>query len=192
MLRYLKKIAKEALHARGYNVWNHVSFGHDPVSDLQKLCRFQQRSMKVVLDIGAHEGGSTENFKRTFPASKFHCFEPDDRSFQKLKAKFDKNPNITINQIALSDAQSKRQFYVYDNACINSLVLDAPFAEVYDQNYTVIEVDTNTVDQYCEENGIETISLLKIDTEEHEPAVLQGEKKDAEFQRHPLHLCRIQ
>ena len=40
--------------------------------------------------------------------------------------------------------------------------------------YSEIEINTSTVDDFCKENKIEKIDLLKIDTEGHEEHILKG------------------
>jgi FkbM family methyltransferase len=56
----------------------------------------------------------------------------------------------------------------------NSLVARSQFVAATGYGANEIEVDCTTVDDFCSQRGITSIDVLKIDTEGHELAVLNG------------------
>jgi hypothetical protein len=64
--------------------------------------------------------------------------------------------------------------FEYDMSLLNSLTSDAPFAVRFGLEGRCIQVCCTTLSAYCREKGIDRIDVLKIDTEGHDLAVLQG------------------
>ena len=174
MLKFAKALVKSALDKRGTATYNKASFGHDALHDIEKIATSYGLDVKTILDVGAHFGGSAENFRDRFPAATIHCFEPNPTSFEKLKLRFSADQNIKPHQIALSNEHGTLPFYVYENACINSLVPNAPFAESYNEVADTIDVEVNTTDSFLALQGISHVNFMKIDTEGREPEVLLG------------------
>jgi Methyltransferase FkbM domain len=47
----------------------------------------------------------------------------------------------------------------------------------FDSSAPTIEVNCRSIDSFCEEHGITSIDLLKVDTEGHDMAVLRGSSR---------------
>lgn len=135
----------------------------------------------LVFDVGANDGGSIIRFKKIFPNSTVHSFEPNSELVDYIKNKF-KHDDIKINQIALGKEAKKRRFYFYKAHRISSFY---PMEEKskykiqrskINEKAKVDDIQTNTLENYCNQNQIEKINILKIDTQGSEAEVLQGSK----------------
>ena len=81
-------------------------------------------------------------------------------------------------QTAVSDHIGKTKLHINSDLTCNSLFSRPKSGPVYysekSQNVDEIEVDTITVDSFCERENIERIDILKLDVEGAEKKVLSG------------------
>jgi FkbM family methyltransferase len=173
-MKLVKLLVKKIFDAAGYLVVNKLDIGHDHLVDIQTIAKTHNIDMSLILDVGAHQGGSAKAFKRAFPDAKIHCFEPDPRSFEALERNLADKDRVYAHQLAVSDVAGNLPFFIYENTCINSLEPNAPFAETYGEVAKQITVQVLTIDEFLASNSLHHVSLLKIDTEGREPEVLNG------------------
>ena len=64
----------------------------------------------VIFDVGANQGQSIERFRKIFPKSIIHSFEPIKKEFEMLRNKYNKDENIKINNHAIGDEVGKKNF----------------------------------------------------------------------------------
>ena len=140
---------------------------------------------KIFFDVGANLGQSIERFQKLSKNLKIFSFEPTPALCEILKEKYNGNENIIINQIALGEKKGQSSFNSFKYHKINSIInIDqkSKFAksrmivsESDDKNFAeVINVEVTSIDEYCKENNIDHIDLLKIDTQGFEDKVLKG------------------
>ena len=86
----------------------------------RKLLRGKQRPL--ILDIGAHHGGSVKNYRHHFPDAIIHAFEPSPDIHSILKNTFCGDPDVILHQMALSDKVGKLDFHVNKDSFTNSLL----------------------------------------------------------------------
>ena len=134
----------------------------------------------VIFDVGAYVGEIAAKYKQIFPKSTIHCFEPFPDSFQKLN-QLCRDASIKTHQIAFSDKEEKTTFHTNVDLSCNSLL---PPTEGEFKCYSAksikdgeIQVETNTIDNFCAEAGISGIDILKMDVEGAEIKVLKGASK---------------
>ena len=77
------------------------------INKLKKIC--SDRNLKVILDVGAHEGESIELFLKNFKVNNIYSFEPSKDTFKilmensdEMKKKFSKT-NIYLENFAVGD-----------------------------------------------------------------------------------------
>jgi FkbM family methyltransferase len=130
----------------------------------------------TIFDIGANEGQTTERYLKMFPTAKIYSFEPVPEVFTLLERKFHENPQIIVNQLAVSDAVGTADFYLhaYGSNVWNSLLPKAPDSIIVPEDVSTVKVPTITIDLFCERHNITTIDLLKLDIQGGELLALKG------------------
>ncbi|MDZ4766413.1 MAG: FkbM family methyltransferase [Chloroflexota bacterium] len=123
----------------------------------------------TAFDVGANIGEWTHSILEHNPAAVVHCFEPGTTAFAQLQAR-NFPPQVVLNPIGMGDTRETRQFHVYSNSLLSSLYT----GRVNDKGERVIDVQIDTVDQYCADHQIDQIDFLKIDVEGHDLPVLKG------------------
>jgi FkbM family methyltransferase len=172
--RLLKQLVELALDRVGVYARRRVDLprGVDWLLDVERL--FGDRAPGLVFDVGANVGQTTRAIKRRFPAARVHAFEPVASTFQELKAQVTQLPDVQCHNVALSDQIGQRTIPVLPGSVFNSLT-----SPLWSKEETAIreEVTLTTVDHFVEAHGIESIDVLKTDTEGHDLAVLEGAKQ---------------
>lgn len=145
----------------------------------------------IIFDVGANDGDSIERFSSVFKSEEFkiYSFEPIPKLFQILKNKYDLKKNIKLFNLALDDKIIKSKFFSYEYDKISSLIQTDENSKFHKSrqiavknsdysNFTnEIEVQTSTIDNIADEQNIDKIDVLKIDTQCSEDRVLKGSKK---------------
>lgn len=132
-------------------------------------------ALNTIFDVGANTGQTWKEFRSNEPNAQIYCFEPVSDSFNELYNATKKDNNCVAEKVALGDLNGEMEISVFENTSpLNSLK-----NHLMNQNDRArIEViNVETLDNYCGKKGIETIDLLKIDTEGFELQVLTGSKQ---------------
>jgi|GEM_PF-2793234 len=136
------------------------------------------RSNYTVFDVGSHIGiVACYLCKIVGENGSVHSFEPFPDSYNRLNENIVINDykNIKTNQVAISDKIGNQIFYYEpSNWELNSL---GSVSNGSNRLNKKINVEVNTIDNYCEKNKISKINFLKIDTEGYEINVLRGSEK---------------
>tara|TARA_B110000858_G_C17793315_1_gene471088 strand:- start:1701 stop:2456 length:756 start_codon:yes stop_codon:yes gene_type:complete len=146
----------------------------------------------IIFDVGANKGQSIERFKKIFPKSTIHAFEPINKEFDYLKKIYGEKKNIVINNMALGESKYEKNLNLSKRTGVssfNNFNLDHEWIKVRSKQYdTNIEgflegeqlVNVETLDEYCLKHNIKKIDILKIDTQGYEDHVLAGAVKSIE------------
>ncbi len=164
---------KMALNVNEYTQCNYYfSFPSESLIDLIKL------GGDTFIDIGANVG-----FFSLYASKKFKnviAFEPTQASIELLKNNFKMNniENLSLHELALSDASGKSIFYENPfNQGGNSLEEfgDNQLKKIND-DWPVYDVEVLRLDDLNlnENKNLKEIDLIKIDVEGHEAKVLKG------------------
>ncbi len=172
----IKRAVRSVLESRGY--WTRhrsvLPYGIDYQYDIVRLSKSFGKSIKVFFDIGANVGQTSSTALVCFPEATVYAFEPDKSSFSALSAA-PRSPRFRAFNIALSDRTGEASFFDYGtNATSNSLTQDSQYASRVHLAATVRKVECQTLDDFCATAGVDQIDVLKVDTEGHDLAVLQG------------------
>lgn len=154
--------------------------------------------MKVVFDVGANNGASTEGYlqeKETY----IYAFEPNPILFEDLQKKYENHPHYNIFQYAVADREGSMNFYLAgardteqpthhiegeSNWGCSSLL---PFSETVHEawpnrpdfeSFGAITVDVIRLDNFVKKHRIEQIDYLHIDAQGMDLRVIKslGEK----------------
>ena len=131
----------------------------------------------VIFDVGAYIGEVAATYKKIFPNATIYCFEPFEDSFQKLM-RLASDKSIKPYQMAVSDSVGRIKLHVNVDPSCNSFFPIAKHSVRYypkaAENIEVIEVNTTTIDHFCDTQRIPTIDILKLDVEGAEIRALKG------------------
>jgi FkbM family methyltransferase len=127
--------------------------------------------VNVLFDIGANTGQTVKRFKKDFPQAQIYSFEPVSDTFHQLKKNTKHLPKVQTFPLALGERNCQMEIKTYTGkqSLLNSLNLVSMNQEGKSESITV-----NTGDHFCQQNQIDSIDLLKIDTEGYELQVLHG------------------
>jgi FkbM family methyltransferase len=130
-----------------------------------------------VFDVGANEGQWSASMMQQAEAAgrasdlELHAFEPSTFTVDRLRAAMG-DSLVSINQLALSDKIGAEELHVDGlGAGSNSL-----HSRTSAPGTTEI-VNLSTIDAYCADHSINSINLVKIDTEGHDMSVIEGARK---------------
>lgn len=124
----------------------------------------------IFFDIGANLGQTIKKMNIHYRYAKIFAFEPSKMCFENLKANFRKD-NIYLHNMAVGSACGRLEFNEYSWSALNSLLKRAYGSAKILESYLV---DVVTVDEFCKNNAISYVNLLKTDTEGFELNVLKG------------------
>ena len=130
---------------------------------------FDNRNL-TVFDVGANHGEWSILVKKAFPTATIHCFEIIPKTFSILEKNIKDYSGIFVNNLGISDRVQEVEVTYFPDSDSGSSIQPLP----WECRSTAITCSVIPGNKYCEENKIEHIDLLKIDTEGHELAVLKG------------------
>jgi len=132
------------------------------------------KKAKVVFDIGSNIGWYSLNAAKINKKIIIYAFEPIKDTYDYLikNIKLNQLNNIIPNNIGLSDKNATVNFYV--NPEISA---SASEAKITNFNTKRIKVTLKKLDDFCDDQKISIIDLIKCDVEGAELFVLKGGKK---------------
>jgi FkbM family methyltransferase len=150
------------------------------------LSKFLERgSPLVVIDVGANRGQSLSFFQKMFSSMTYIGFEPQKHVFKALSERYSSCEGVILENLAIGNRTGSVTFYESHFDETSSLILPE-FTSRYHKlksfillvnpksMFKELVVDITTLDQYCIENRLSRIDLLKIDVEGSELDVLIG------------------
>jgi FkbM family methyltransferase len=127
----------------------------------------------LILDVGGNLGDWTNEASKRWPDSQFIIFEPSATALMRLRDRFSNAQNIEIVAQAMSNKVGKAKLYSdIPGSGLGSLSQrDLAYLGIKFSHEETVQV--NTLDNFLLGNN-KSISILKIDVEGHELAVLLG------------------
>jgi FkbM family methyltransferase len=146
-----------------------ADMGFDPYGDMKK---FVTRPRPIVFDVGANVGQTIRHFHDYFPDCTSHSFEPSPATFLELQKKSAGVVNAHIWNCALGSTPGQLTLHENEHSDMSSfLPLGAHGWGNIKQETTV---DVRTVDEFCREQNIDRIDVLKSDTQGFDLEVFKG------------------
>lgn len=138
------------------------------------LKRLYNNEKIVIFDVGANIGSYTNMVLDCLGDQAYvHAFEPSATTFEKLQNNV-KNENVKLNNVGCSNTNQTMLLYGNDN--------DSGITSVYPRRLGFCGISMKEseqsefirIDDYCQENDVGHIHLLKLDVEGHELSALKG------------------
>ena len=136
---------------------------------------------KIGFDVGACVGETISKFDGF---DKIYAFEPAPYVFNILVEKHKNDPRIEFYEMAISDEDGEKSLKYHDNYGYSSFLeidKEGEFAKKcqefdpgFDDIISVIDVQTKRLDTFMQENCIEHIDFLKIDTQGNDLNVIKS------------------
>ena len=174
-----------------YNLYNKF-FMNEPEGD---ILNYLKKSNKIIFDVGCYRGNFTKNIikheLKNEIKSNFFLFDanPNVKNYlnellvnnriryfnlaidnTKTKKKFTLNQFFEPSGSGLISEHKNDKMYNFTRKTFMQLV--QPYKKIKD--YLEIDVQTETLDNFCYDNEIKSIDLLKLDTDGNEFNILNG------------------
>jgi FkbM family methyltransferase len=172
MNQHIKSFIEKALKCRIYR--GTLPHGTDFFMDLDRA--FGLANFKTVFDIGANNGDLAVTYFEHFPVADIYSFEPVSTTYSELAKTTKTRPRVHAFRCGMGKERGTVPINVNPSSTKSSIL----HSRVEDQTETI---SINTVTEFCKENHIETIDLMKIDTEGYEIEVLEGSRDLLEHQK---------
>lgn len=148
-------------------------FGRDWEATSIRLWTRLAASAGTIVDVGSNVGIYSLVARTINPAARIVAFEPLDRFYERLKANIAVNGfTIDAEEVALSDHEGEALLYDSARDYFQAASLEGPGGPV--TSHIARSVPLRRLDMYCREHAIDSVDLLKIDIEGHEPQALAG------------------
>lgn len=129
--------------------------------------------LNVIFDVGANKGQTLTAFLKHHKSAKYFCFEPVDNTFEDLKRRVERLPNVKLFNCALGSTTGKCSIALYKKDVQHTIDTNLSRAGIL-HNSESQNASLRTVDEICAIEEISEISFLKIDTEGYDLEVLKG------------------
>lgn len=171
---------KKILNAISYKLGFRLLSLNSPLTNAFKAQKYLiTKTSPTIFDIGAHEGETSLMYNANFDNPCIYSFEPFLPSFEKLKDSLKSFPNIKIFNTAISNFTGEVDFHVNKSSATNSILptsgdSEKNWGENIMDTIDTIRVSSMTIDDFVEKFKIETIDILKIDTQGTEYEIIEG------------------
>ena len=180
----MKKYIKKLINKFGYDLLKiHPEVKQINFDDLLKN---KVSKSPIIIDVGGNKGQSIEKYLKIFDKPTIHSFEPIKDDFEYMYKKFKNNKNVFHNNFALGDKIESKNLNITvnsGNSSFNKINTNTEWYKIRSKQFdttnkkfvsSVERVNIEKLDNYLDENNIDKIDLLKIDTQGYEDKVLKG------------------
>ena len=182
-------IKKLFTKATGY--WMHkqdtLPVGADLTVDIRN--RINYKNLDVIFDVGANTGQTWREMRSQFALAKIYCFEPVSATFDELTINAAVDSKTVLENFAFGERNGEMDIRLFDEYSYLNSLKEAAMNHISSARIERIKI--NTVDNYCRQNSISKIDLLKIDTEGYELNVLQGAHEMLSAAKISLIYCEV-
>lgn len=175
--KYLRKLGVE-VHGTGYLQALAKGEFKKNAFDIQK--DYCNNPAPVIFDLGANNGDISKIYLEYFSSARIFAFEPFPDSAKNYKSNFKDDARVKCFELAISDVKEEKNFFVNKNVDTNSLLKPQKSGLSSDaqvENISVIKVQSITLDEFCKQNNIDHIDILKMDIQGGELNALKGAVK---------------
>jgi len=168
----LKRMLRKFGRKLGRYFWSaqNAELGRCAFSDMKRF--LPSDAAPLIIDVGGHIGDSVALFKKAFPSSMIHSFEPSPQSFEKLKQNTARDSEVFLWNCAMGAVAGKKTLLQNESSGMSSFLQLGEFGWGQIEKESI--VDVTTLDSFLAGHGIERVDILKSDTQGYELEVLKG------------------
>jgi len=153
------------------------------VLDLEILKLKFNLEIKNIAHVGANNGKEVKVYKKLFPNSEIHLFEPNKLSFEKIKNKYKNMENIFLYNFALGNENTEKVLYTSTDFPNTSSILEPNLLKVYYPKIILNDKEVVKLRNFDSLN-IKGVNFMAIDTQGYELEVLKGAIKNINSMDH--------
>ena len=127
----------------------------------------------AIIDAGANVGEYTERLLKYFDEKSIYSFEPLSSTFRTLKCNLGESRAKLINMALGEKDEMGIIYYDKDDSTLSSLY-QRDLRQYNTELTKTEEIQITSLDSFCEKEGINHISFLKMDVEGNEIRLLKG------------------
>jgi len=162
--------------------------------EIQKklLAGFQVR---VIFDIGAYVGGFSRSYRKNFPSAQIYAFEPFQDSYEVGVERVKGDTGVHFFKKAVTGKTGRISLYCNQDVLTSSTIPSAETGTYVDKltkTVDCVEVDSVSIDDFCQEKNIHQIDILKLDIQGAELAALEGAASLLDQQRIRLMFIEVE
>jgi FkbM family methyltransferase len=133
----------------------------------------------TLFDIGANKGEYALTLQNIFSGVKHktYCFEPSLNIFEYMKNNVSSFSEIIPFQIGLGDTAQKLTLHKRSKFSGMNSIIERKMDHYNIQFDIKEEITVETIDEFCQQHGIDKIDFMKMDVEGYEYKCLLGAKK---------------
>lgn len=153
---------------------------HDPTyaAKLVSLLERASRSPPTFIDVGACRGDFSALLSGAFPGAVVHAFEPNPALIAALEDRFRATPQVHVRNTAIHEERGTLPLWVHADPGTSSLLPRSTNARRYfhssDRVAATVPVPTISLDDFLDAELPNGVTLLKLDTQGAELAILRG------------------
>jgi FkbM family methyltransferase len=154
--------------------YNNHDYGMETNGEVRLLQLLRPFNPQVLFDVGANCGEWTSAARRLLSPSSIHAFEIAPSVAAELRAQFQDDPRIVVNDFGLSDTAEliEIDFYLVGTHSGTTMLIEDHVHSRSPKRRENARVERG--DAYCQGQGVEAIDFLKVDVEGAEPRTLEG------------------
>lgn len=172
-----------ALKGMGFNNWQDMEGSGELWAIQHLLPALIKDSRPVMLDVGAHHGDYCNLLARTFPQAVIHAFEPHPRTFASLEKEADSTVRLHASALGATAGTAELFDRKGQDGSVHASLSKESLLTTYHSDVIVHQVRVITLDQFMDDEKIERVDFIKIDTEGFEMDVLNGASRALESGR---------
>jgi FkbM family methyltransferase len=130
----------------------------------------------VIFDVGANVGAWSAHAAQRFPGADLHAFEPHPGAFAQLEQTL-RPLGVACHRLALGAEPGHATLHFDPGKTVLSSLHQRDLQAFGLALDASVDVEVARLDDLCDELGLATVDLLKIDVEGHERDVLAGAER---------------